>query len=390
MPKVRVKSLRQQTTVQVRTIWKEEFYEEQCKVLKNNFTNGLMRLNSVSGKIAEFSAPADMKLCDMLRDGIDKETFFKIIAQVINVLRWLNSQKLSISNLELKSDYVFVNSKTKELFMLYVPVDGDISNGSLKCFLEMLVFESSFNLGEDTEFKQELMNLLNSGASLNAKSLEQYVKTYCPKVGESIAKYGRGENSKISDTKSEWLRQMSAADQEKEIHQTQTAQPANRVKGTDIFYNDRVSLNTNCGTSMFEQNGGGTVVLNEDAGGTVVLNEDVGGTVVLDESESFNVATYPKLIRRNTGEEIVIDKPVFRIGKEAGAVDYLVPDNPTVSRNHADIISRDGRYYLYDNNSTNRSYVNNIIVEPLKNVELYDGASIRLSDEEFEFRIINY
>lgn len=136
------------------------------------------------------------------------------------------------------------------------------------------------------------MNLLNSGASLNAKSLEQYVKTYCPKVGESIAKYGRGENSKISDTKSEWLRQMSAADQEKEIHQTQTAQPANRVKGTDIFYNDRVSLNTNCGTSMFEQNGGGTVVLNEDAGGTVVLNEDVGGTVVLDESESFNVATY--------------------------------------------------------------------------------------------------
>ena len=67
-------------------------------------------------------------------------------------------------------------------------------------------------------------------------------------------------------------------------------------------------------------------------------------------------------------------------------MDYLIPDNPAVSRSHADIISRDGSYYIYDNNSTNKTYVNNIMIPALKNVKLEDGCLIRLADEEFEFK----
>lgn len=372
MPKIRIKSFHPQVTVTVRTLWKENFYEEQCNLLKNNYTTGLMRLVFVSGKSAEFSAPADMRICDMLRQGIDKDTYFKIIAQVVNVLRWIQAQKLSVSNLNLIADNIFVNSKTKELYMLYIPVDGETENGNLKSFLEHLVFESSFNLGENTDFKQELMNLLNSGSSINAKSLEQYVATYCPEVGISLNQTPAHNKSKISDSRSEYLRQMEALAADTDKHSAKAG------KGTDLFYGKSRSLGESSGT----------VVLNED-NGTVVLNEE-SGTVVLDESAYPEEMPYPKLIRRSTGEEISVDKPVFRIGKEEGAVDYLIPDNPTVSRTHADIISRDGRYYLYDNNSTNRSYVNNIIVEPLKNVEIYDGTVIRLSDEEFEFRVMDY
>lgn len=375
MPKIRIKSLHPQVTVTVRTLWKESFYEEQCELLKNNFTTGLMRLVSFSGKNADFSAPADMKICDMLREGIDKDTYFKIIAQIINVLRWLQAQKLSVSNLNLRTDYVFVNSKTKELFMLYIPVDGDAENGSLKAFLRQLVFESSFRLGEDTGFKQELMNLLNSGTSINSKTLGQYVLTYCPEVGESLAQSSSQVKSKISDSKSEYLRQIES---QMKDNDDEPDTPVKQGKGTDLFYGKSRSL----GEPQ------GTVVLNED-NGTVVLNEE-SGTVILDESAYPEETAYPKLIRRGTGEEVFIDKPVFRIGKEEGVVDYLIPDNPTISRSHADIISRNGRYYLYDNNSTNRSYVNNIIVESLKNIEIYDGTVIRLSDEEFEFRIMNY
>ena len=109
---------------------------------------------------------------------------------------------------------------------------------------------------------------------------------------------------------------------------------------------------------------------------------DTGGTIVLAQE----MLAQPRLYRRKTGAVITIDKPVFRIGKEEGYVDYLIPDNPAISRSHADIISRGGSYYIYDNNSTNKTYVNNIMIPALKNVELEDGYLLRLADEEFEFR----
>lgn len=369
MAKIKIKSVHPQATVIVKCFWKKSFQKEQCELLKNNYIKSLMRLSSVSGKKATFTAPADMKLVEMLHKGINRETFFQIITQVINILRWLNSQELSITNLELNMDYVFANSNTKELFLLYIPVKGETAKGNLRTFLENLVFESSFNVSINTDFKQELMILLNSGANINAKMLEQYVLTNCPEVGESIVKATPWEERNISDSKSEYLRQMGA-DKSDELH--------TQRKGTDIYYESSSWLNY----------GERTMVLEQEEG-SVVLNEE-SGTVVLVGEAAYDEPDCPKLIRKRTGEEIHINKPVFRIGKEEGSVDYLIPNNPTISRTHADIISCDDRYYLYDNNSTNRSYVNNIIVEPLKNVEIYDGTSVRLSDEEFEFRTMSY
>lgn len=386
MAKIKVKSSFPKTQVSVRLYAQEVFLIAQCRVLNNNFIQGLMRLDGISGNTAIFSAPADMKLRDMLNRGIDRNSFFSIISQVINTLRWLNMQKYLESNLVFHIDYAFVNSATKELFLLYIPAGCEKPQGTLKSFMESLVFESSFVFGEDNGLKQELMNLLNSGKSVNLKSIEQYVMAHSPAIGYAISKPFGEEPNRISDTKSEFLRQM-----DKENPQI----PEEKIKvrkGTDIFYGISGSLR-NCpefGTIALEdgvEKKPGTVVL-EQMDGTTVLNES--GTVVLDESVSNCPVQQPKLIRKRTGEEVLVDKPVFRIGKEEGSVDYLISDNPTVSRNHADIISRGGRYYLYDNNSTNRSYINNILAEPLRNIEIFDGTGIRLSDEEFEFRIMNY
>lgn len=119
---------------------------------------------------------------------------------------------------------------------------------------------------------------------------------------------------------------------------------------------------------------------------------DLGTTVMSGSAETTLLSetpTYrnPRLRRIKTGEEVSINKPVFRIGKEEGYVDYLVSDNPAVSRNHADIISRDGRFYIYDNNSTNKTYVNSIMIPSLRNVEIEEGSHIRLANEDFIFII---
>lgn len=409
MAKIRIKNTRPQLTIGVKLQWRERLHADQCAMLKMNYTKGLMRLNNYTGKSAEYSAPADIQLDRFLHSGIDKQTFFQIITQLINVLRWLGKQKLSVANLELDPQYVFLNRSTREMFLLYIPIDGEEVRGNLRKFLETLVFESSFEMSVNTSFKKELMNLINSNSNINTKTLEQYVRTYCPELYGAIEKSEKSQSRKLSDSRSEYLRQMMNLDEDEimaQPHEEEGAKSIFREKegcGTDIFYNgsfDRQSagkkadcdgtivLGDESVTLMLEDNEG-TVLLDEEEKGTVLLNEG-GGTVVLVDNSPDEENMVPKLIRQKTGDIVKVDKPVFRIGKEEGAVDYLIPDNSTISRTHADIITRDGHYYLYDNNSTNRSYVNNIIVQPLKNIEIFDGTVIRLSDEEFEFRVNNY
>lgn len=118
-------------------------------------------------------------------------------------------------------------------------------------------------------------------------------------------------------------------------------------------------------------------------GETVVLNQAGNGeTTVL----SSGMMIYPFLLRRRNQEKIMLDKPVFRIGKERSYVDYFIADNTAVSRSHANIITKDGKYYIVDTNSTNHTFINGQMIPSNVETELTNGASIRLANEEFEFR----
>ena len=103
-----------------------------------------------------------------------------------------------------------------------------------------------------------------------------------------------------------------------------------------------------------------TSSLREDKSfGTTVLGTDESfGTTVLSPDE-LNVHVYAFLIRTKGNEKIVLNKPVFRIGKEKSYVDYFISDNNAVSRSHADLISKNGEYYILDHDSTNKTYLNN-------------------------------
>lgn len=94
----------------------------------------------------------------------------------------------------------------------------------------------------------------------------------------------------------------------------------------------------------------------------------------------------PTIFRVSTGEVIPITLPVFRIGKKAEEVDYVVDGNPVISRHHANILQKNGVCYLVDCGSTNRTYLNNqILVEGVEE-RLYDGALFQLGNEVFRFQ----
>lgn len=129
------------------------------------------------------------------------------------------------------------------------------------------------------------------------------------------------------------------------------------------------------------------------------VNNGFGGTSVLGVSGPLDttvlgsgaigqpVIKNPRLIRSKNNETILINKPVFRIGKEKSYVDYFVSDNSAVSRSHANIIIRDEEYYVIDTNSTNHTYINGNMIPSNTETPLNDKDMLKLGNEDFEFRI---
>ena len=95
----------------------------------------------------------------------------------------------------------------------------------------------------------------------------------------------------------------------------------------------------------------------------------------------------PYLIRVNTDERIMLNKPTFKLGKASMGVDYTVGGNGAISRQHAVILQKDGVCYIKDNKSTNHTYVNDKMVDDGVEEILTHDSMIKLGDEEFIFKI---
>lgn len=118
---------------------------------------------------------------------------------------------------------------------------------------------------------------------------------------------------------------------------------------------------------------------------TVLSGGGIGETTVLGATPAVQVK--PHLIRAKNNEKIDLNKPVFRIGKEKSYVDYFIGDNSAISRSHANIISRDGEYFVVDTNSTNHTYVNGQMIQSNVETKIAHGAKIKFANEDFEFRL---
>lgn len=122
-------------------------------------------------------------------------------------------------------------------------------------------------------------------------------------------------------------------------------------------------------------------------GETSVLGSNtIGQTTVLNSAQLGAPVMKPYLVRKKNDEKIMIDKPVFRIGKEKSYVDYFISDNTAISRSHANIISRENEYYIIDTNSTNHTYINGTMIGSNSEMKLTNGDKVRLANEEFEFK----
>lgn len=127
----------------------------------------------------------------------------------------------------------------------------------------------------------------------------------------------------------------------------------------------------------------------DETGSTVELT--AGMNVVPDTEEDNKASSAPKampyIVRVNTGERVMINKAVFKIGKANRGVDFTISGNGAVSRVHAIIYQREDGCYLKDNKTTNSTYVNGQKLAENQEVLLKNDSEIVLGDEDFIFKL---
>lgn len=134
---------------------------------------------------------------------------------------------------------------------------------------------------------------------------------------------------------------------------------------------DGIDYTDSCATSE-------TTVLSQSG---VMLEQDMQSGQLYQET----MISFPRLIRRKTGESVIINKNSFIIGKSPELVDYCVRYNSNISRKHVCIIRMADGYYIQDLDTTNGTYVNGIRVTSARSVKLEEGYLIQMAEEEFEF-----
>lgn len=399
MSKLNVDFKNGQITVKSKLQKGEQLNERELAVFQQKMIRGLMRPVVRNDKKIDYSAPIGVYLKSFLQNGITKYDFFLIIAQIAEAVNKIEIYGFSYDNLLLDLDYIFINERTKEVQFVYQPVIALLPNENSNIFtlLYQMVNCTQLHLNETEFFINDFVEFLRRLPYFDTKMIEDYILKAQPQVYQQVKRQKKGDSKFLKDKLYEDPMGSSAAQgnysqQNQQFSQQQYYQPDNNQSDQFAAHNNWQYPGVN------PQNGPqavyhqppldstppiipGVPVPPPDAGeNTTVLND--GGTSVLNNNAS---AAYPYLIRLSNFERVDIDKPSFRIGKEKSYVDYFVMNNSAVSRIHADIISRDGRYFIKDNNSTNRTFVNGTVIPFEQEYEIFDGDAVMLANEAFEF-----
>lgn len=334
---------------------KEKINETEIQILSGKPLSGLLPLTytrTLRGLVLQYDVSSMVSLEAFFRHPMKKEEFVAIIRQTVEMLRALESNRLYVRNVLLDYSMVFIDTVTLQLGFIYRPVLNGSGNANLVTFFAELPYRAVFDT-EDTSYVAQYVNYFKNLKGFSIAGVEQLVRTI--------------EGAKIKSHRPGY-----------------TTSHANGLENNGV----RDGETGGCGGSTaLNSQGENNRFVERRTEGTTILEECVScGTTVLDVFEGEATA-WGWLIRIRTDERIPLTKLLFIVGKEPSYADYVVKDNSAVSRNHASFSVRDGRYYVRDNNSTNRTYVDGISIPPRKEVEIFNDNKIRLGNEEFIFRV---
>lgn len=334
MMRVRIKKKELELVAKVRVPLRCTIDTNQYDILDKNVHMGYFKLQDIKGRKLEFRGPIGTSLYKRMKAPISQYDFFYIIERIVDFIQKIEKSGLSYANLVLDLKSIFYNETTRELNMIYLPIVPLYDNADRMTIVNQIVYSAVSMEGMDyiPSFNYFLKNL----GEFDAEKIKSYICNMAQDVMNDIKKM----ESKNSTVVNEMLQ-----NQEDEL--------------TDMTQRDELTENSN--------------------------DENEGENT--DWYENVQISTCPTLMRKFTGEVVRIDKSVFRLGKEEGCVNYTIRDNMLISNEHADIICREGRYYVLDLHSKNRTYINDRVVSSEEEAEICNGDMLKLANEEFIFQM---
>lgn len=314
---------------------KERINETELSQLARIKPCGIMHVTKTKKDSVTYTCPANINLTDRLKKAVSKYDFFFMMEQIVIMVQDVYNNGLNVNSVRFNMDDVYINEMTKEMYFIYFPIVGGQESADIVGFIENIIYTMTPVINEDTNYISRFMYYVRSFHGFNGNAIEKYIS--------------REERAVVNVLKNK------AVTMQQQIMQQQTMQQ-----------------------QIMQQ------VMQGSMDGTTVLSDDGISVQQIQQMQPVNYH-FASLTRQVTGEKIELGKPSFVLGKNPEKSDYAVAGNTNISRVHAVITTRNGRYYVMDQNSTNGTFINGRIIKAGQETEILPGDCLMLANEEFIF-----
>ncbi|MFL0505383.1 FHA domain-containing protein [Ureibacillus sp. 179-F W5.1 NHS] len=341
-----------------------------------------------------------------LKRIIWKHQFFKIVEELIEIVKGSEEIHSNPENILLDFDYVFINPTTMEMQAILLPLVNNHNPLSVKGFFQEFLHQCLLASTENHDYttryfeffknnqpfslqRFERMFFEISGKSMELVNEDKVVQKPLPKEPVSIAYNPIQRNKDLN-------KQREAFSTNKSVTSLQEMPPKTifcMECGTSLVPSAKFCISCGHPVKVVPPVAHTFVYLNEESSTetfsetTVLGNSDeLEGTTVLGSEElERDIVAY--LQRKSTQEKVIIDRDEFKIGKDPSQCDFVISDNKAISRYHAKIIRRNNRFYIVDCHSTNKTFVEGLAILPESEMEIFAGTNLKFGNEEFLFSI---
>lgn len=335
MSKLKVSIKKSTVTAMMKAGRKERINETELSQLARIKPCGIMHVTKTKKDSVTYTCPANINLTDRLKKAVSKYDFFFMMEQIVIMVEDVYNNGLNVNSVRFNMDDVYINEMTKEMYFIYFPIVGGQESADIVGFIENIIYTMTPVINEDTNYISRFMYYVRSFHGFNGNAIEKYIS--------------REERAVVNVLKNK------AVTMQQQIMQQQTMQQ-----------------------QIMQQ------VMQGSMDGTTVLSDDGISVQQIQQMQPVNYH-FASLTRQVTGEKIELGKPSFVLGKNPEKSDYAVADNTNISRVHAVITTRNGRYYVMDKNSTNGTFINGRIIKAGQETEILPGDCLMLANEEFIF-----
>lgn len=331
------------------------------------------------------------------KDIISKYAFLDFAYRLTQIIKSCDKNMISANNLDLQTDRIFMDLTDRSIKCIYWPVVNNQCSEPPQTFLKKLPSLVMIDKNEDVSYMETYTKFFEGFNSFSINSFERLLLTLQGKDSASSRSSSgipsEGNAKRKKDDTIPTSSDVIEYDPVSEAMKTQSpySELDRENSGGSVVCSScgavceaAANFCSVCGNKLNRPEGGART---GKPGSASAGSEPNGLGEYGSEGPGNYKRSYPLITRIKTGEAFYVDKPAFRIGTDREKCDLFVNDNSFISRNHAEILTRAGRYYIADNHSTNGTFIDGSMIPRESMAELNDGSVIQLANEVFVFTL---